>query len=132
MIHPYFTCRGNYDLYKEEMVIWNSLPDTPEKADAQRSYDNFINERLRKEKEMAKSATIKKRENAPDFVWGSFGYKLDDLKEYVNEKGYINFDILAGKEGGYYVKVNDYGIKKGSVTKSDTQGNVLEFDEMPF
>lgn len=84
----------------------------------------------RKEKNMARTATIKKRENAPDFVFGSFGYKLDDLKEYVNDKGYINFDILAGKEGGYYVKVSDYGIK--SVTKNDTQGEVLEFDEISF
>ena len=86
----------------------------------------------RKEKNMAKTATIKKRKNAPDFVFGSFGYKLDDLKEYVNDKGYINFDILSGKEGGYYVKVSDYGIK--NVTKNDTQGEVLKFEEeeIPF
>lgn len=94
--------------------------------------EEFLNyvEQRRKEKTMAKSATIKKRENAPDFVFGSFGYKLEDLKPFVNDKGYINFDILAGKEGGYYVKVNDYGIKP-SVTKSDT---VLNFDdeEIPF
>lgn len=86
-----------------------------------------------KEKQMEKTPTftIKKRNNAPDFVFGSFGCKLEDLKAYVNDKGYVNFDILAGKEGGYYVKVSDYGIKS-NVTKSDTQGEVLEFDEMPF
>lgn len=54
---------------------------------------------------MTTTFTIKKRENAPDFVFGSFGCKLEDLKPFVNDKGYINFDILAGKESGYYVKI---------------------------
>lgn len=86
-----------------------------------------IVDRMRKEKEMSKTATIKKRENAPDFVVGSFGYKLEDLKQYVNDKGYINFDILKGKEGGEYVKINDYNLKKES-------DNVLTFkdDEIPY
>lgn len=86
----------------------------------------------RKENKMDKTPTftIKKRQNAPDFVFGGFGCKLTDLKPYVNDKGYINFDILSGKEGGYYVKVSDYGIK--NVTKNDTQGDVLEFDEISF
>lgn len=87
-------------------------------------------ERLKK---MIKTATIKRRDNAPAFVFGSFGYKYSDLKEFVNEKGYINFDILSSKDGeNYYVKVNDYKPKNESVTKSDTD-TVMEFDEeMPF
>ena len=87
-------------------------------------------ERLKK---MTKTATIKRRDNAPAFVFGSFGYKYSDLKEFVNEKGYINFDILSSKDGeNYYVKVNDYKPKNESVTKSDTD-TVMEFDEeMPF
>ena len=60
---------------------------------------------------MTKTFTISKRENAPDFVWGSFGCKPEDIKDFVNAKGYINFDILRGKEGGYYAKVSDYGLK---------------------
>lgn len=57
------------------------------------------------------TATIKKRENSPEFVVGSFGYKFEDLVPYMNSKGYINFDILKGKESGQYVKVSDYGIE---------------------
>lgn len=87
-------------------------------------------ERLKK---MAKTATIKRRDNAPAFVFGSFGYKYSDLKEFVNDKGYINFDILSSKDGeNYYVKVNDFKPKNESVTKSDTD-TVMNFDEeLPF
>lgn len=53
---------------------------------------------------------IKKREGSPDFVLGSFGLKLDDLKQYVNSKGYVNFDILKGQYGNY-IKVNEYKPK---------------------
>lgn len=53
---------------------------------------------------------IKKREGSPDFVLGSFGLKLDDLKQYVNDKGYVNFDILKGQYGNY-IKVNEYKPK---------------------
>lgn len=54
--------------------------------------------------------TIKKREGSPDFVIGSFGFKLEDVAKYVNAKGYINFDILKGQYGNY-VKVNEYKPK---------------------
>lgn len=132
MEHPYFRANGNYDRYQELLMEWEELPVTVAKVQAQRRYEEYIKRNIERTTKMAtKTATIKKRENAPDFVFGSFGYKLEDLKEYVNDKGYINFDILAGKEGGYYVKVSDYGIKS-SVTKSDTQGKVLEFDEISF
>lgn len=59
---------------------------------------------------MSKTFTIKKRQGAPDFVLGSFGFKLEDIEQYQNEKGYINFDILTGKESGYYIKVSEYGV----------------------
>lgn len=58
-----------------------------------------------------KNITIKKRDGSPDFVLGSFGFKYDDLKEYVNDKGYVNFDILKGQYGDY-IKVSEYGLKK--------------------
>ena len=88
----------------------------------------------RKEKAMANTYTIKRRDNAPGFVFGSFGLKLEDLKAYVNDKGYVNFDILANKDNtGYYVKINDYGLKQESTKKeSDTVMNFDEDIEMPF
>lgn len=125
--------------YIQDFAMDKNMSENQLKANMNHSpqlKEEFLNyvEQRRKEKTMAKSATIKKRENAPDFVWGSFGYKLEDLKEYVNEKGYINFDILAGKEGGYYVKVSDYGLKKDTTDTVVHNQDVLKFDEenIPF
>jgi len=77
------------------------------------------------------TATVNKRPNSPDFVIGSFGFKAEDLVNYCNSKGYINFDILKGKESGEYVKVSDYGVEE--VSKTDTQ-EIMKFDdeEIPF
>ena len=55
---------------------------------------------------------IKKRDYSPEFVIGSFGVKYEDLKPYVNDNGYVNFEVLKGKNDGYYVKVSDYGLNK--------------------
>ena len=128
MKHPGMWCK-DYDQYKEEMARWNKQPFSVEKKTAESEYAMYI--KNRKEKEMATTFNIKKRENAPEFVFGSFGCKLEDLKAFVNDKGYINFDILKGKEGGYYVKVSDYGLKKNTA-ETVAQGEVLEFEKMPF
>lgn len=72
------------------------------------------------------TATVNKRPNSPDFVIGSFGFKAEDLVNYCNSKGYINFDILKGKESGEYVKVSDYGVEE--VSKTDTQ-EIMKFDD---
>ena len=64
--------------------------------------------------------TIKRRPTDPKFVFGHFGLTLEDIEAYQNPKGYINFDILEGKEGGYYVKVNEYGVTVGN-------GQAIEF-----
>lgn len=74
------------------------------------------------------TATIKKRDGSPDFVVGSFGFKAEDLVNYCNSKGYINFDILKGKESGQYVKVSDYGVQE------EQQEQVMQFEDeqIPF
>lgn len=75
--------------------------------------------------------SIKKRQGSPDFVLGSFGCKFGDLEPFVNSKGYINFDLLKGKENGsMYVKVSDYGLDKPekTVTKIDD----ISEDEIAF
>ena len=131
MQHPYFRAHnGDYDSYKDMLNEWEDLPNTPEKIRAQRRYEVHVKTQLEREKNMARTATITKRENAPDFVFGSFGFIYDNLKDYVNDKGYINFDILKSKEGGYYVKISDFGLKK-----EETNTPVLEFkdsEEIPF
>lgn len=53
----------------------------------------------------------------------------------INDRGYINFDILRGKESNKpYAALDTY---KSNVSKTDTQttGEILQFaedDEMPF
>ena len=68
--------------------------------------------------------SIKKREGSPDFVIGSGGFKYEDLKPFVNAKGYVNFDVLTGKKGGYFIKISDYGIEKKS---EDTTDETMQF-----
>lgn len=74
--------------------------------------------------------SIKKRKGSPDFVLGSGGVKYEDLADYMNEKGYINFDLLKGKEGGYYIKISDYGINKEK--KESNNSNNAEEEIIPF
>ena len=74
---------------------------------------------------MTKTFTITKREGAPDFVWGSFGCKPEDIKDFVNAKGYINFDILRSKENGYYAKVSDFGLKPQQQPAEDVTNGVI-------
>lgn len=78
---------------------------------------------------MTKTATVKKRDGAPDFVFGSFGFKPNDLLQFVNKQGYVNFDILRGKESGYYVKISDYGVEQ-----EPKEVPIMQFDEeeIPF
>jgi len=53
----------------------------------------------------------KPRESAPDFILGSISVKLDDFMsfagEHVNQKGYVNMDILEGREKPY-VQLNTW------------------------
>ena len=52
------------------------------------------------------------------------GVNLEEFKlNPVNERGYINIDILTSKEGKKYAKINDY-------KKSDAE--VPADDEIPF
>ena len=60
----------------------------------------------------------KPREGSPDFVKGRMSIKVADLHEWLNanqglanDKGYINLDILNGKED-YYCVVNTYKPKQ--------------------
>lgn len=53
----------------------------------------------------------KPREGSPEFVRARISIKAEDavawIKEVVNEKGYVNIDVLNG-EKGLYLKHNDW------------------------
>ena len=90
MKHPGMWCK-DYDQYKEEMAGWNKQPFSVEKKTAESEYAMYI--KNRKEKEMATTFNIKKRESAPEFVFGSFGCKLEDLI-YLQGTCYVVSHVL--------------------------------------
>ena len=52
------------------------------------------------------------RQGAPDYVKGKVSIKgevaIPWIQEKMNEKGYVNLDLLENKEGELYLKVNDW------------------------
>ena len=51
------------------------------------------------------------------------GINLEEFKQNpVNERGYINIDIMTSKEGKKYAKINDYKPKEET-----TQDEVVPF-----
>lgn len=57
-----------------------------------------------------------KRDTAPDFVLGSISISKQSFMEWLqgkeaNDKGYINLDVLMGKEEKPYIAVNNYQPK---------------------
>ena len=58
----------------------------------------------------------KARQGAPEFVKGSISIKTSDaiewLKANTNDKGYVNLDILEGKEDKLTICLNTYKPKQ--------------------
>jgi len=87
------------------------------------------------------------RQGAPEFVKGSISIKVADLHEWLNtnqglanDAGYINFDILSGKDG-WYTKVNTYKPKsemsstppkKEYYSKDGGEDTFVPVEEVPF
>lgn len=54
-----------------------------------------------------------KSEKQPEFVIGKLSIKREPFREWLNkqtfnEKGYLNLDILKGKDDKPYIVVNDW------------------------
>lgn len=76
-----------------------------------------------------KAITIKQRENAPDFVLGYFGIKISEVEQYKNAKGYVNFNIYRGKDGGSnYIKIDNWKPKEKQAEQTPIEDN----EEIPF
>lgn len=60
----------------------------------------------------------KPRAAAPSFIKGSISIKTADaiefLKEHTNEKGYVNLDILEGKENKLNIVLNTYNSQNSN------------------
>jgi hypothetical protein len=86
---------------------------------------------MAKEKIYPQGVYVSKREGAPEFVICSVSIKIDDfakfVKEHKNEKGYLNIDILQGKENPYAV-LNTFEPKKAEVKEEVKE----EVNDLPF
>lgn len=59
-------------------------------------------------------------ENAPKYVIANLGFKVEDLKAWLDEtskeienyKGFVNANLLRSKEGKLYMKVNEWSKKE--------------------
>lgn len=53
------------------------------------------------------------------------GVNMEEFKQNpVNERGYVNIDILTSKEGKKYAKINDYKANGDNITPNE--------EEVPF
>ena len=56
------------------------------------------------------------REGAPEYAIGQISVFVDDfitfMNEHKNEKGYVNLDMLKGKENKISIKLNKYVPKQ--------------------
>ena len=73
------------------------------------------------EKNYAKGLFVKRNEKAPEFVVCKLSIKTDDfiqfLKENTNDKGYVNLQVLKGKEKGtFYANVDTFTPKADNVS----------------
>ena len=80
----------------------------------------------------------KPSEKAPDFVKVKASISADKfipfLKENVNGKGYLNFDILESRDGKYYAKIDTFEPKKETVEVENMRGekDIVDINDLPF
>lgn len=71
-------------------------------------------------------------DKAPSFVKAKISISADTfpqfLKENVNGKGYLNFDILESKDGKYYAKLDNF--KPSEQNKQEAQE--IDISDCPF
>ena len=93
------------------------------------------------EKIFVSGMRFSRRENAPVFVIGQLGIKVDELvtflKANVNDKGWLNIDIKKSKEGKLYCELNTYEKTAQSPKVEQAHEEViaepeLEDDHIPF
>lgn len=70
---------------------------------------------------------FEKKAGSPSYVIGKMSFKVADviefLKQYENDKGYVNIDILEAKSSGKpYCKLNQYTLEK----KENLNSNPVE------
>jgi len=88
------------------------------------------------EKNYAKGLFVKRNEKAPEFVMCKLSIKTDDfiqfLHENTNEKGYVNLQVLKGKNKGTFYAVVDTFIPKTDNVSTEPKKPVKTQVNDPF
>lgn len=81
-----------------------------------------------------KGLFVSRREQAPPFVLANLSFKTEQfiewLKSNTNAKGYVNIDLLMGKDGKPYSKLNDWKPTESFVKKEDGSIGVEESEDV--
>ena len=88
------------------------------------------------EKNYAKGLFVKRNEKAPDFVVCNLSIKTDDFIQFLNkntnEKGYVNLQVLKGKnKGTFYANIDNFTPKTDNVS-TETKKSVKTQVNDPF
>jgi glycerol-3-phosphate responsive antiterminator len=77
---------------------------------------------------------VKTADNQPDFVIGKLSIKVDEFVKFINanqKNGWVNIDLLKGKSGKPYAKLNTYEAKTDGGNKNPNQFD-NDKSELPF
>ena len=88
------------------------------------------------EKKYAQGLFVKRNDKAPEFVVCSLSIKVEEfnqfIEENVNEKGYVNLQILKSKDKGTLYAVLDTFEPKASIASTDVKKAVKTQNIDPF
>ena len=74
-----------------------------------------------------------RKENQPDFVLASVSFHAERfakwLSQNANDKGYVYFQILQGRDGGAYLKHNDW---KPELNQPEFNQPEIDIEGIPF
>ena len=92
---------------------------------------------MAEEKIFADGFSFKRNENAPDFVVGRVGIKVDDAVAFMKQhakNGWLNLDVKQARSGNYYMELDTFEPKGGSKPSkpSKSASPAEDDDDSPF
>lgn len=90
---------------------------------------------MAEEKIFADGFSFKRNENAPDFVVGRVGIKVDDAIAFMKQNaknGWINLDVKQARSGNYYMELDTFEPKGGAKPSAPAKAAPVEDDDTPF
>lgn len=86
------------------------------------------------DKVFADGMIVKVPQNAPDFVIAKASFKVEEFIQFLKQNdnnGWVNVDLLIGKSGKPYAKLNDWK-PQGQTNENYSDFPANSGDELPF